>query len=794
MSRPPQTDDGAPVPGAAVRPELKPELKPELTPALAAPGAPLPPGMLPEAASPLQLAPIEPLPVPPPDIEHTRPAPSRPGLDPTTLAQLRATASKYFPEQAATGLSTDELLGRAAARIDRAPADEAADVEVALRAALSLAEMRLDPVTLAATLIVAVPSAVNAADLTEALGTEVALLVEGAHRLGQVHWDRLEDERVETLRKMFLAMARDIRVVLIVLALRRERMLRLDRVTPEEAQRLARETLAVHAPLANRLGIWRFKWQLEDASFQLLSPEAYAELTRALAETHDRREAFIALAVQSLRDKLAEEQVSVEVSGRPKHVYSIQKKMQRKRVSFEQVYDISAVRVITERVQDCYAVLGVVHSMWTPVPHEFDDYIAMPKGNGYQSLHTAVVGPEGRVVEVQIRTREMHRQAELGVAAHWAYKEGRKLQASPRRDPFVLLRQLLDWEREVVDPHQLVDSLKTDIFEDQVFVFTPQGDVIDLTLGSTPVDFAYRIHTEVGHRCKGARVNDQLVPLDYKLHTGDRVEILTHKQARPSRDWLNPALGYLKTSAALSKVRHWFREQGRPEAIVAGRELIGKELARLDGSVSLEQIAEELGHPDIEDLFAAVGYGDRRPATITSAALSIEGREKGPELPPLPPAVARPVAPPRGISLDQVDDIQGQRARCCNPVPGDDVVGFVTRGRGLMIHRRNCQQVKHIQDHEPERLVEVRWGSLEQEKHNVEIEVTITDRNGVLGDLLKLVANQGAYIASVEAHSTRKGDTKLHLSLDCKNAAHVAQVLERLGHHPEVLALRRVTH
>jgi RelA/SpoT family (p)ppGpp synthetase len=728
------------------------------------------------------------------DIEQTSPAPSRPGLDVAALAQLRATASKHFPDAGGPGPSADELLARAARRLEAAPPIEAADVEVGVRAALSLSEMRLDPATLAATLIVAVPSAVGADDLAAAMGTEVATLVEGAHRLGRVRWDRLEDERVETLRKMFLAMARDIRVVLIVLALRRERMLRLDRIAPEDAERLARETLAVHAPLANRLGIWQFKWQLEDASFRLLSPDAYAELARALEQSHERREGFIALAVQSLRDKLAEEQVVAEVSGRPKHVYSIHKKMQRKRVSFEQVHDLSAVRVITERVQDCYAVLGIVHSMWTPVPHEFDDYIAMPKGNGYQSLHTAVVGPEGRVVEVQIRTREMHRMAELGVAAHWAYKEGRKLQASPRRDPFMLLRQLLDWEREVVDPHQLVDSLKTDIFEDQVFVFTPRGDVIDLPIGSTPIDFAYRIHTEVGHRCKGARVNDQLVPLDYALRTGDRVEVLTHKQPRPSRDWLNPALGYLKSAAALSKVRHWFREQGRPEAIAAGRELVSKELARLDVSVSLEQIALELGHPDVEDLFAAVGYGDRRPATITSAALSIEGREKASEPPVLPPPVPRPVAAPRGISLDQVDDIQGQRARCCNPVPGDDVVGFVTRGRGLMIHRRSCPQVKHIQEQEPERLVEVRWGGLEHEKHSVEIEVTISDRNGVLGDLLKLVANQGAYIASVEAHSTRRGDSKLHLSLDCRNAAHVAQVLERLGHHPEVLSLRRVTH
>jgi RelA/SpoT family (p)ppGpp synthetase len=730
--------------------------------------------------------------VPPPDIEHTHPARSLPGLDRAAIAQLRAAASKHFPEAGPSGMSADDLIGRAVARLESAPDAEAGDVEVAVRAALALAEMRLDPATLAATLIVAVPSALAQPDTGDALGGEAATLIEGASRLGKVRWDRLEDERVETLRRMFLAMARDIRVVLIVLALRRECMLRADRASPEEAQRLARETLAVHAPLANRLGIWQFKWQLEDAAFRLLSPQAYAELARALAETHDRREAFIAHTVQLLRDKLAEEQLAVEVSGRPKHVYSIQKKMQRKRVSFDQVHDISAVRVITERVQDCYGVLGIVHSMWTPVPHEFDDYIAMPKGNGYQSLHTAVVGPEGRVVEVQIRTREMHRLAELGVAAHWAYKEGRKLgAASPRRDRFMLLRQLLDWEREVVDPHQLVDSLKTDIFEDQVFVFTPQGDVIDLTVGSTPVDFAYRIHTEVGHRCKGARVNDQLVPLDHKLRTGDRVEIITGKQARPSRDWLNTSLGYLKTGAALSKVRHWFREQGRPEAISAGRELVHKELARLDVSVSLEQITAELGLPDVEELYAAVGYGDRRPATITSAALSLEGRERA-ETPAVPAGPPRAAALPRGISLDQVDDIQGQRARCCNPVPGDDVVGFVTRGRGLMIHRRSCQQVRVIQEQEPERLVEVRWGSLEHEKHNVAIEVTISDRNGVLGDLLKLVANQGAYIASVEAHSTRNGDTKLQLSLDCRDSAHVAQVLERLGPHPEVVALRRV--
>jgi RelA/SpoT family (p)ppGpp synthetase len=712
------------------------------------------------------------------------------------VERLLATFARHLAEGPDVSAG-QELLRRALAHITHRPRSTA-ELNLGLRAAQALAEMRLDPATLAATLIVASRSGNQSttpdpasADIANLLGEEVATLSDGATRLARVRWDRLEDERVETLRRMFLAMARDVRVVLIVLSLRREQMLRLDAVPPAEAQRLAEETLAVHAPLANRLGIWQFKWQLEDTAFRTLSPEAYAELAQALEETHERREAFITMAVGLLRNKLLEEGIAAEVSGRPKHIYSIRKKMQKKQVSFEQIYDTSAVRVITDRVQDCYAVLGLVHSVWTPVPHEFDDYIAMPKGNGYQSLHTVVVGPEGRAVEVQIRTREMHRFAEFGVAAHWAYKEGRKVQP-PGRDRFMLLRQLLDWEREVVDPHQLVDSLKTDIFEDQVFVFTPRGDVIDLTVGSTPVDFAYRIHTEVGHRTRGARVNDQIVPLDYQLRTGDRVEILTHKLPRPSRDWMNPALGYLKTAAARSKVRHWFREQGRPEAVLAGRELVQKELARLDLSrLSLEQLAAELGYEAIEDLFAAVGYGDRRPGAVASAALSLEGPPAAAELTSLPAPVPRVGPAPGGIILDDVGDILGQRARCCNPVPGDDVVGFVTRGRGLVIHRRRCGQLRGIQ--EPERLVEVQWGSFPNEKHSVEVEVTVTDRAGVLGDLLKLVSNQGAYISSVEAHSTRRGDTSLRLSLDCRDASHVAQVLERVAHHSEVIRLRRVS-
>ena len=714
------------------------------------------------------------------------------------LERLLTALSRHLPETEPAGASAEQLLRQTLAWIAAAHSSPQ-ELDFGFAAAETLADLRLGPPALAATLLVAaLPSgALAAPELGEALGPEVAALAEGASRLERVRWDRMEEERAETLRKMFLAMARDVRVVLIVLALRLEQLVRPGSAAADELHRLAEETLAVHAPLANRLGVWQFKWQLEDAAFRVLEPEAYAELARALAETRTRREAFIDACITSLRAKLAEEQISAEVSGRPKHVFSIHRKMQKKLVSFEQIHDLSAVRVITERVQDCYAVLGFVHSMWTPIPHEVDDYIAMPKSNGYQSLHTAVLGPEGRVVEVQIRTREMHRFAEFGVAAHWAYKEGKRTNA-PGQDRFMLLRQLLDWERDVVDPHQLVDALETDIFEDQVFVFTPRGDVIDLPLGSTPVDFAYRIHTEVGHRCRGARVNDQIVPLDYQLRTGDRVEILTHKLARPSRDWMNPGLGYLKTSDGRAKVRHWFREQGRPEAILVGRELVMKELGRMDLSrTSLDQLARELGHDSAEDLFAAVGYGDRRSTSVGSAALQLEQRleesEAGAaplEVPRHPPA--RPGPPPRGISMDQVNDILGQRARCCNAVPGEDVVGFVTRGRGLVLHRRNCPQLRNLR--EPERLVEVQWGALGDEKHRVDLEVSITDRAGVLGDLLKLVANQGAYIASVEAHSSRRGDSSLRLSLECRDAAHVAQVLERVGHHSEVLSLRRVGH
>lgn len=665
-------------------------------------------------------------------------------------------------------------------------------LENAIDTAGVLADLRLDPPAVAAALVgrAAVEQAFDAETLGEALGPEVATLLDGVRRLATIRWDRLEEEAAETLRKMFLAMAQDVRVVMVVLAMRVQRMrsLRDGSLDTEERCRFARETLDVFAPLANRLGIWPLKAELEDTSLRELEPEAFAEIKRLLAERRDERLAFIDEVVATIEGKLAEEGIAASVKGRAKHIYSIYKKMRRKDLDFDQLYDIRAVRVITERLQDCYGVLGLVHATWVPVPSEFDDYIAKPKDNGYQSLHTAVIGPKGRPVEVQIRTADMHQLSEFGVAAHWAYKEGGK---AAQADKFMLLRQLMDWERDVSDPHDFVESLKTDIFEDQVYVFTPGGDVVDLPLGATPLDFAYRIHTMVGHRCRGARVNDHIQPLDYQLKTGDRVEILTHKEPQPSRDWMNPSLGFLKTASARGKVRGWFRKQGREEAVQSGRELVARELTRLDlEAATVEEVAAMLEYPKLDDLYAAVGYGDRSAHSVSSAALSIE-RQKAPPEPEIPERVSEPPAKPglNGLRIGGDAEVLGHRARCCNPVPGDDVVGFVTRGRGIAIHRRKCAHV--LTTREPERLIEIDWGPEGGQTHAVDIEIRVLDRAGLMGDLSRVITAVGVNIKSARAESSH-GEGSLRMKLDCRSADQVARVLAAIDRHPDVVDVRRV--
>ncbi len=669
-----------------------------------------------------------------------------------------------------------ERIVAALAHLDSSGLSEA-DRAQRRSAAASLVSMHLDVDTVVATLLVGVcdpDEPPKDSTSTAPLSAEACKLLEGVARLHRIRWDRLDDEGAEGMRRMFLAMARDVRVVLIVLALRVEQMREVDALPAEAKARAAAEAMEIFAPLANRLGIGRFKVELEDGAFRILEPENFERLSTLLAQKRDERQTYIDEVAALLAERLNADGLRGEIFGRPKHLSSIFNKMRLKQIDFENLYDISALRVITERVPDCYAILGSVHAMWRPIRGEFDDYIAMPKPNGYQSLHTVVIGPRGRPVEVQIRTHEMHRFAEFGVAAHFAYKE--KQRGGVVAERFMVLRRLLDWERELLDSKQFVESLKTDVFADQVYVFTPTGDVVDLPKGATPLDFAYRIHTSVGHRTRGARVNDQIVTLDRALQTGDRVQILTHKEPQPSRDWMNPNLGYLKTAGARAKVRHWFRQQSRDAAITAGKDLLERELRRLGlRRTTAKQMATAMGYAGLEEMFAAIGYGDRSPQAVASTALELEHEHEPPPPPSHAPSSVRGTS---GLRLDGIDDVLGKRARCCNPLPGDSVIGFVTRGRGVVIHRRDCANV--LESPEPERLVEVDWGPDQRQAHSVSVEVSAAHHPELLSRVVKVLTSLGITVRAARVENDGDSD-RLSLDLETRSAHQLTTALERLG-------------
>lgn len=684
-----------------------------------------------------------------------------------------------------------EPVRRAVALVEEHYEAGEARLRRALETAALLADLRLDPPAVAAALVFDLTDGktVPAVRLRDALGSDVLALCDGVRRLQQIRWDHLEDEAAESLRKMFLAMASDVRVVLIALVERRYEMRVLDELRPEERRRLARETMEVYAPLANRLGIWQLKWELEDLAFRELEPELYREIKRLLADKRAARTSAIDGVIGLLQKMLDESGIEAEVTGRPKHIYSIYKKMQRKGVSFEQIYDVSAVRIIVQELADCYAALGLVHGMWTPISGEFDDYIAKPKENYYRSLHTAVVGPDGRPLEIQIRTREMHEFNEFGVAAHWRYKESKK--ADRRFDEKIdWLRSLMQWKRDVTDPRDLAEELKTDVFGDQVFVFTPTGDVVDLPRGSTPIDFAYRIHTEVGHRCRGAKVGGQIVPLDHPLQTGDRVEIITAKTGAPSRDWLNPSM--VRTQGARQKIRQYFRSQERDQAVAQGRELVERELKRLGLDAKKVEDVVELypRYASVEEFLAAVGFGDISGQSVASRMLELE-RPASPELPPSGPEPARSHEA-TGVSMAGVDDVLSQPARCCNPVPGDEVVGFITRGRGLTIHRADCPNVRSHP--EPDRFMPLHWGASASQSYPVAIRVLAHDRPGLLRDIAELVALEGV---NMTRSSTGGGDrddlTVFDATLQIRQSEQLVRILTRLERLPDVISARRVS-
>jgi guanosine-3',5'-bis(diphosphate) 3'-pyrophosphohydrolase len=638
---------------------------------------------------------------------------------------------------------------------------------------------------------------VTLARLREDFGAEVASLVDGVTKLTQLprvsaHDGRPKRERPtkselakETLRKTFLAMGDDVRVVVIKLADRLHNMRTLSHLPAEKQQRIARETLEIFAPLANRLGIWQMKWELEDLSFRYVYPEKYKEIAERVAKRRADRESELTTISKKVQKVLKEGGLEAHADGRPKHLYSIFRKMERKGVPFEGVFDVRGVRVVVPTETDCYHALGLIHSSWKPVPGTFDDYIATPKDNFYQSLHTAVIYDDGRTLEVQIRTPEMHTNAEFGIAAHWRYKEGRK-----RDDAFeqrvTWLRRLMEWRQDVEDAGDFVDAMKSDVFEDRAYVFTPKGDIIDLPANSTPIDFAYHVHTDIGHRCRGAKVNGKLVTLDYRLQTGDSVEILTAKRGGPSRDWLNPTLEMVRSERARGKIRQWFKRQNREQNISHGRQLLEKELHRLGlDSVSFEQVARDLGYAVVEDMLAAVGCGDLHLGRVLAGIVERDMEALGL---PQPGLAVEERATRDGVTVLGLTSVLTTMARCCKPVPGDAIIGYVTRGRGATIHRRDCPNALRIKDRE--RLVSVGWSSARQ-TYPVSVRIQAYDRDGLMRDVSTLVNNEGISMTSVNA-ATKNSLATLDLVMGITDLSQLSRVLNRLEALPNVLEARRL--
>jgi GTP pyrophosphokinase len=678
-----------------------------------------------------------------------------------------------------------------------AVADDPAELDHIRHALSALSRLSPDVATVAATLLL--PSALEGrarpADLAETVDDAVVGLLEQLRRLEYFGRTYLPDDqsRAEGLRRLLMALVADVRVVLIALAWQVAR-LRLARDGDEQRRRaVAHETQLIHAPLANRLGIWQLKWELEDLSFSYLEPVTYQRISRLVDERRSDRQAFIDRFMQELRHLVAETGIDGQISGRAKHIYSIWRKMQRKGLDFHELFDVRAVRVLVDTVEQCYAVLGLVHTRWQPVPGEFDDYITNPKSNLYQSLHTAVSTPGGRVVEVQIRTHDMHRHAELGVAAHWRYKEG-----GPRDDSLEkrigMMRQLLEGQDEQPDDEALLESFQNLTTEDRVYVLTPNGEVRDLAAGATPLDFAYLIHTEVGHRCRGARVNGRIVPLTTELKNGDRVEILTGKQPAPSRDWLIPRLGYLRTARARAKVRQWFRHANLEENLAAGRQALEVEFRRLDLDLAeLDRILAKFNATRVEDLYAQVGSGDVTAVQVANAVERLHEREQRERA-----GIAVHKAPVRDVDEDDVriegvGSLMHQMARCCQPVPGDAIAGYITRGRGVSIHRQDCRQFLALQQRHAERVLDVRWAARSSNRYPARIRIEAWDRRELIRDIGTLLASEKVNVSAMNArHAERSDHVEIELTVQVEDFDQLATLLSRLQGIPNVTSARRL--
>ena len=658
-----------------------------------------------------------------------------------------------------------------------------------LEVASILAELHLDAATIVAAILhdTVEDTELTAQELTSEFGAEVAKLVEGVTKLGRISIRSEQQHQAENIRKMLLAMAEDIRVVLIKLADRLHNMRTLEFLPEPKRVKISRETLDIYAPLAHRLGIWQIKWELEDLAFRYLQPDDYKDVVKRINRQRKDRETVVSDLREILAAELVKIEIDADISGRPKHAYSIWQKMNRDDKDFAEIYDLLAIRVLVNSVKDCYGVLGVVHSLWKPMPGRFKDYVAMPKSNGYQSLHTTVVSPSGDPIEIQIRTHEMHRFAEYGIAAHWTYKEGSGSSGQTAQakggakfdERFGWLRLLMEWQKEVLDAEQFVDAVKVDIFEDEVFVFTPKGDVLNLPAGSTPVDFAYRIHTEVGHRCIGAKVNGRMVPLEYALNNGEIVEVLTTRSPHgPSRDWLN----FVKSASARDRIRKWFKAQRRDENVAKGRDMLDKELRRMhrlglaqipDGK--LEEIAHQYKYGTADDFLAAVGYGELSPHTVIMKMALVPGDE-GDELKSIP--LIPQVEPTARVLVRGERGVFTTIASCCQPVPGDAIIGYTTRGKGVTVHRSDC--INAVNAVEKHRVLPVDWDAQATHLYPVAIKIEAWDRTGLLRDIATVVAESRVNMSAVKVDVYDDKSAVVSTTVEIDSLSQLSRLMEKL--------------
>lgn len=675
--------------------------------------------------------------------------------------------------------------------------------QMGLEMAQILADLQLDQDSIVAAILYRAvrEGRLSLEQVKRKFSNDVSVLIEGVLRMAAISAVQNPSEetvlgqreaQVDNLRKMLVSMIDDVRVALIKLAERTSAIRAVKDAPEHKRMKVAREVFNIYAPLAHRLGIGHLKWELEDLSFRYLEPNDYQQIASLLDEKRLARQEYIGDVVETLTNKLEGAGIRCEVNGRAKHIYSIWRKMRRKNIEFSQVYDIRAVRILVDSLRDCYGTLGIIHSTWRHIPNEFDDYIANPKENGYRSLHTAVIGPEGKVLEVQIRTEEMHEDAELGVCAHWKYK-GTDTHAKDEayEQKIAWLRQVVEWHEEIGDLPELMTDLRSDINPDRIYVFTPDGHVVNLPPTATPVDFAYRVHTEVGHRTRGAKVNGRIVPLTYHLKTGEQIEILTAKEEKPSRDWLQPDAGYINTARARAKVAHWFKLQAKDTNVEEGRSLLLRELDRLDLSDQpLTEVAKVVNVDSIEDMYAALGAGDLRLGQIVSAVLKqADIRQPQQELP-----LVKSAKPATGadISIRGVGQLMTQIATCCQPVPGEEISGFVTKGRGVSVHRRSCDNLIQLELTEPERILEVSWGGEVSQTYPVDIDIVAYDRSGLLRDVSLVLADSSVNVIAVNTRSDQADNlANMQITVEIDSLSKLGRVLNKVNQLPNVLTVRR---